>query len=236
MKVIPVIDVRGGVAVAARLGDRANYKPLSTPLASGSDPVAIARGLLELFPFETIYVADLDAIEGRGGNGELIDRLREAVPGVKLWIDSGMASVKAAGKLLERSKVCVVVGSESVTSLRAAESLFRLAPNHSVISLDLDGEGFIGPYELLTSPQVWPRSVIAMSIACVGSGDGPALEYVRDICKLGGQQRHVYAAGGIRDVADCEAACEAGAYGVLIATALHSEKIKADDLGVIAGL
>ena len=66
MDVIPVIDVRHGMAVHARQGQRDQYKPLETPLAQRSDPVAVARGFLSLFPFRAIYVADLDGIEGRG--------------------------------------------------------------------------------------------------------------------------------------------------------------------------
>ena len=37
MDVIPVIDVRHGLAVAAVRGQRADYRPLVTPLAEGSD-------------------------------------------------------------------------------------------------------------------------------------------------------------------------------------------------------
>ena len=78
MDVIPVIDVRHGVAVHARQGQRAAYRPLETPLARGTDPVAVARGFLSLFPFRTMYVADLDGIEGRGRNAELPRQLAAA--------------------------------------------------------------------------------------------------------------------------------------------------------------
>ena len=44
MDVIPVIDVRHGLAVAAVRGQRADYRPLVTPLAAGSDPADVARG------------------------------------------------------------------------------------------------------------------------------------------------------------------------------------------------
>src|SRR4029079_18115661 len=71
MDVIPVIDVRHGLAVAAVRGQRADYKPLATPLAAGSDPAAVARGYAALFTFPVLYVADLDGIEGRGRNANL---------------------------------------------------------------------------------------------------------------------------------------------------------------------
>jgi hypothetical protein len=90
MQVIPVIDIRGGVAVAAVRGDRARYRPLETPLApSTADPVGVALGLRTLFPFRTLYIADLDGIEGRGADLAMHERLTAAWPGAELWIDDG---------------------------------------------------------------------------------------------------------------------------------------------------
>ena len=91
MQVIPVIDVRGGLAVAAVRGDRARYRPLETPLAASADPVAVAQGLRALFPVPRLYVADLDGIEGRGADHAMQARLAAAWPGSELWIDDGSA-------------------------------------------------------------------------------------------------------------------------------------------------
>ena len=62
-KSIPVIDLKGGVVVRARHGDRASYRPIETPLSRTSEPLDVVAGLLSLHPFRTLYVADLDAIE-----------------------------------------------------------------------------------------------------------------------------------------------------------------------------
>ena len=66
MQVIPVIDLMGGEVVRARMGDRASYRPIESPLSPTSDPVDVVRGLLAAYPFPTLYVADLDAIRARG--------------------------------------------------------------------------------------------------------------------------------------------------------------------------
>ena len=92
MHVIPVIDVKGGVAVAARGGNRADYRPVETPLAKGSDPLAIARGFLALHPFDTLYVADLDGIAGGECDTASIEDLRAAFPGLQLMVDDGSAT------------------------------------------------------------------------------------------------------------------------------------------------
>ncbi len=104
MDVIPVIDVRHGVAVAAVRGRRADYKPLVTPLAAGSDPAAIARGYAALFTFPLLYVADLDGIEGRGRNADLARELARAVPGTRLWIDDGTPAADAARRIADETQ------------------------------------------------------------------------------------------------------------------------------------
>ena len=80
MQAIPVIDLMGGRVVRARMGDRASYRPLESPLSPTSDAVAVVRGLLAVYPFPTLYVADLDAIEGDGDNFPTLRRIRAEFP------------------------------------------------------------------------------------------------------------------------------------------------------------
>lgn len=243
MHIIPVIDVRYGVAVRAVAGDRGTYQPLETPLAStdgmsfrgqahgsgpissdrtGLAPIAVALGYRNLHPFSTIYVADLDGIEGRGGNAGLAQSLVGALPDVEVWIDAGRTTLD------RNSWATTVIGSESLAAAAAI-------PPSAVLSLDFRGGDFVGPAGLLQRAELWPSRVIVMTLARVGRGEGPDLDRVADIAKRA-PGRQVYAAGGIRDVADLRAARDAGAYGALIASALHAQKIKADDLDEIIGL
>ena len=91
MQIIPVLDLKDGTVVRAQMGERDRYRPIETPLAPGGDPVDVARGLLSVHPFQTLYIADLDAIEGRGDNELAIGRLRQALPRMSLWVDNGIA-------------------------------------------------------------------------------------------------------------------------------------------------
>ena len=229
MDVIPVIDVRHGVAVHARQGRRSDYLPLKTPLAQGSDPVAVARGFLSLFPVRTLYVADLDGIEGRGRDAELAGRLAAAMPGVALWIDDGALSDEA-----RPGGVVPVVGSESLAGANDVERLGDEPPDRFVLSLDFRGDSFLGPQALLDNAACWPQRVIVMTLARVGAGAGPDLQRVAGIVARAGARR-VYAAGGVRYLKDLEALRAAGAAGALVATALHAGTITAGDLVEIAG-
>ncbi len=119
-------------------------------------------------------------------------------------------------------------------SVEDLAALRRLPADRYVLSLDFFGDRFAGPEELLADAACWPDRIIVMTLARVGSGAGPDLARVADIVARAGAGS-VYAAGGVRDRADVEALREAGAAGVLVASALHAQKITAGDLKEIAG-
>ena len=76
-EVIPVVDLMGGLVVHARAGERDRYRPLESPLAASSEPADVVRGLLALHPFRSLYIADLDAIQGRGDHVAAVRALKE---------------------------------------------------------------------------------------------------------------------------------------------------------------
>jgi len=234
MDIIPVIDVQHGAAVRATGGRREGYGPLVTPLAEGSDPVAVALGLRSLFPFPILYVADLDGIEGRGRNADLARALAAALPGVDLWVDDGATARDAHARSPASSGAISVLGSESLKGEDELAALRALPHESYVLSLDFRGDRFDGPPALLADAGCWPGRVIVMTLARVGSSAGPDVLRIADIVGRAGKRR-VYAAGGVRDRDDIEALRAAGAAGVLLATALHSGTITAGDLMMIAG-
>jgi len=231
MQVIPVIDVREGIAVAAVRGDRSRYRPLESPLATSPDPVPVALAYRTLFPFATLYLADLDGIEGRGPNLAAQAALAAAWPGAELWIDDGSGGVPAqAGHMIKSH----VLGSESMTSLDHYLAARDSAGTSAVLSLDFHGKGFVGPTELLDDATLWPDRIIVMTLARVGSGEGPDLARLASIAACGGG-RQVYAAGGVRNADDLRAVRDTGAAGALVATALHNGAITPADLEELAG-
>jgi phosphoribosylformimino-5-aminoimidazole carboxamide ribotide isomerase len=236
MQVIPVLDIRGGQVVHAAGGDRAAYRPIETPLAEGSDPVSVAEGLLRLFPFRQLYLADLDGIGGEDPDRSTIARLTATWPDLELWVDNGARSSEEALGLLAQDRLTAVIGSETWRQPERLGELVAASSGRIVVSLDFRDDTFLGPAALLAQPQTWPDRVIAMTLARVGSGAGPDLERLKHIAALAGPARQVYAAGGVRGPDDLAALRGAGAAGALVASALHAGKIKAGDLCRIAGL
>lgn len=230
MEVIPVLDLQGGQVVHARGGQRHAYRPLRTPLSAGSAPADVLAGLLRLHPFRRVYVADLDAIERRGSHAALLASLARAHPGLEIWLDAGAAD-DAALSAVQALGLVAVLGSESQRD--AALLRARRDDPLVVLSLDFRAASFQGPAALLAETALWPRRVIAMTLAAVGGAAGPDLARVSAIAARAGD-RAVYAAGGVRDAADLAALAERGAAGALVASALHAGTLDAAALAASA--
>jgi HisA/HisF family protein len=224
MDIIPVIDLKGGQVVRARMGQRDLYRPIETPLSRTSDPVDVTRGLLSVFPFRTLYVADLDAIEGTGNNDAVLARLSAAFPALTLWVDDGIADLAAAQRFVACAQAHLVLGSEAQHDVSLVESL-KDDPR-VILSLDFRGDTFVGPTSLLETPRIWPARAIVMTLASVGSGAGPDFARLTEIRDVAGD-RHLYAAGGVRDRDDLIALQRAGIAGALVASALHDGRLAA---------
>ncbi len=225
MRIIPVIDILGGVAVRAVGGWRDEYRPLETPLAASSDPRAVAEGFLRLHAFEIIYLADLDAIMRQGADDRALLRLSAAFPKVTFWIDRGGLAPPAAANFMR------VIGSESLSPDAPAPDLSK--ERNAILSLDFDAGGFRGPPELEREPALWPPRIILMTLAKIGGGRGPDCARLSEIKALAGS-REVYAAGGLRGAADLAGLAGLGVAGALVATALHEGRVGASELAAYA--
>ena len=227
MEIIPVIDLKDGLVVRARMGQRDQYRPIETPLAPSSDPVDVVRGLLAVAAFRTLYVADLDAIERKGDAKTALARVKSAFPQLGIWVDNGLADAAAAQAFLDAGRDHLVLGSEAQADHRLVESL-RDDPR-VILSLDFRGDNFIGPPSLLATPEIWPQRIIVMTLARVGSAAGPDLERLAAIRRIT-ENRQIYAAGGIRDAVDLAAIKHAGIAGALVASSLHDGRLTRADI------
>jgi uncharacterized protein related to proFAR isomerase len=235
VQVIPVIDIRHGVVVHAIGGDRANYRPIVSPLFEGHDPRDATSGLMALHPFPVIYIADLDGIEGRGANGAAIEALARSRPGVGFWVDCGAHTVEDVALVCALGdNATVVIGSETGIGPAQLGRLTGAFPGRIVLSLDFRGDHFQGEPTVLAEPAVWPQRVIAMTLGSVGRAAGPDVVRIADLKRRSPGSR-VSAAGGIRNRGDLDAARRAGACGALISTALHAHTITAGDLTEVTG-
>ncbi len=227
LEVIPVIDLKSKQVVRAKMGERHLYAPIVTPLSATSAPRDVIAGFLSLHPFRAIYIADLDAIEGREAHREILTELKTDFPALDFWIDPGVRFLSDARLWLKLEKVHLVIGSET---WRDASELAQLRDDPRVIlSLDFRGDEFQGEPAILNDENLWPSRLIVMTLARVGSDAGPDLEQLKTIIEKA-KSRAVYAAGGLRGNDDLRLLRETGAAGVLVASALHDGRLSRDDL------
>jgi phosphoribosylformimino-5-aminoimidazole carboxamide ribotide isomerase len=228
LDVIPVIDLKGGQVVRALRGERHLYAPIKTPLSPTSRPADVVAGFLALHDFRTIYVADLDAIEGRGTHAAGIAELEAAFPEVSFWVDAGIGTGAEATAWLAAHRGDLVLGSES---LRDADLVARLSTwPRSLVSLDFRGAQFQGLAHLAEDATLWPARLIVMTLARVGSHAGPDLDRLEEIRAKSRNRHRIYAAGGVRGPEDLRLLEQAGMAGVLVASALHEGRIDAKHL------
>lgn len=235
--VIPVLDLKDGVVVHARAGKqahagkRAEYRPIATPFGPPHDAPAIARALLGITFSPTLYIADLDAILGRGRNFGICRDLAQALPGTELWIDAGFAQASDCAVWLPLGAT-LVIGSETVASLEAFEDLRASFGGRLVLSLDFDEQGLRGPEDLLDNPALWPERIILMSLGRVGTETGPDVARLEDaLARADG--RAVYVAGGVAGLDDVDAVARGGAAGALAATALHAGALTQKEIAAL---
>jgi phosphoribosylformimino-5-aminoimidazole carboxamide ribotide isomerase len=222
--IVPVLDLKGGQVVHARAGERARYQPIRTPLAAGSEPPAVLDGLLSLAPFRRVYIADIDAIEGQGDHHGVVAALARRYPDVEFWLDGGFAGADdAVAACAER--VAPVLGSETLPDMAAlGDAVSRLGRGNCVLSLDYRGERFVGPAAIEATAALWPDHIIAMTLSRVGSGAGPDIARLAALQQRAGA-RLLFAAGGVRDIADIGRLAAMGVAGALVASALHDGRL-----------
>lgn len=217
MKIIPVIDLKAGQVVHAVRGMRNCYQPIQlfSQITQSSEPALVIEDLLRLYPFDNCYIADLDAICGEASQKILIDHLQEQFPRIEFWLDNG-AQLSQIENIQTRRKT--VIGTESQ----------RLPPypikQEYVLSLDFNSQA-LGISSWFSEHQYWPATVIVMTLAQVGSNNGPDWQKLSELLDKHPDKKFI-AAGGIRHGEDLQRLDDMGLTGALVATALHSGAIE----------
>jgi phosphoribosylformimino-5-aminoimidazole carboxamide ribotide isomerase len=249
MRILPVIDLMQGQVVRGIAGNRAAYRPIESRLASGSSPVAIARGLITAFAADEIYVADLDAIAGAEPDWKSYSELLGC--GLSLWIDAGISDVDRARKLCEFGSgasqrfAAVIAGLESLVDENSLSKLLdAVGPQRLVFSLDLRaGQPLarfaawqkLAPLEIARAAILaGVRRMIVLDLAGVGVGGGvPTLELCRAIRTVA-PQVEITTGGGVRGIDDLSAMADAGCEAALVASALHDGRLTPAEVATLS--
>lgn len=232
MKIIPVIDLLNGIVVHAKKGDRKHYQPIQSQLADSSKPLDIVDALLGYYPFQQLYIADLDAIQKTGiNNSDVIKTIARHYPQLELWIDAGISSIQESD-IWHGQYFNLILGSENFSALENFLAVKNYLDNNFILSLDYLPDGYHGPAELLENTDYWPQNVLLMSLTHVGANQGVDTNLLHRF-KFFAQQYKLYAAGGVRNTSDLNTIKQMGYHGALLASALHAKQITAQELAAV---
>ncbi len=228
MLIIPVIDLSRGMVVHAKQGQRASYQPITSVISTSAEPEPVLSSFLELYPFKTIYIADLDAIQGMTGQNSLISEIASHYKQCEFWVDAGIESIHNRLSNYSSSNIKLILGSENKL---AKDELIALIKNNPdlILSLDFIKNKLIENSYLLEEAAIWTKQLIIMMLSRVGSNKGIDTQCLHNILKLAGNNE-IYAAGGVRNSDDLMQLNSMGVKGVLLATALHTGAITKEDL------
>lgn len=239
-RLIPVLDVMGGVVVRAVGGRRDEYRPIESKLTRSCDPLDVAAALAGATGSRELYAADLDSITGRGNSLPILRRIVEKL-GIEVWTDFGYRTYDDAAKIPNEwvPGVNPVIGSETV---RGPGEL-ALAAVHFMpfiaFSIDLrngrpvydvtDWSCALGdesdPVTGLAAAAGTPFLML-IDLARVGEAGGPGTELLCRAIKDRRPDVELIAGGGVRSWDDVDRLGEAGADGVLVSSALHDGSLK----------
>jgi len=233
LRVIPVIDILGGRVVHGYAGMRERYRPIRSRITTSVLPLDVARDLLRVYPFSEIYVADLDAIQGKGSSLPTILEFRAL--GYSTYVDLG---IRRAGDVTGavQSIDHLVVGTETLDSLA---ELGRISDSHPsvVVSLDFKSGNLLTRDPSMAEMAIedlihgvsdaGASEIIYLELSRVGTGEGagPSLE---GICRA--SPIPVLVGGGIRGPRDVAELSKLGVSGVLVATCIHSGEMTGGDI------
>jgi phosphoribosylformimino-5-aminoimidazole carboxamide ribotide isomerase len=216
-------------------GQREEYQPVRSELFPNADPAAVAQVLVERFQATWVYVADLDAIQGKLPDWHSLTGVANS--GLLLMLDAGVGDLDAA-QAVARATVAghqvdaVIVALECLRDPSDLSAVVQtIGQQRAVFSLDLFNGQPMGKCTSLTTrgpleiaDLAWDagfRRLIVLDLAAVGKGQGPStVELCRSLTA-----RHVWpqliSGGGVRGEQDLLALSRAGCDTALVASSLY---------------
>jgi len=238
LRILPVLDILGGLVVRGIGGRRHEYRPIVSRLTQSTVPLDVARAIQSEYGLSSLYLADLDAISGSLPAFSLYAQLCAA--GFQLCVDAGLGVADDAEPLIDGGVEQVVFGLETLQGPAELAAACKRHDNRLIFSLDMrDGEPLgnrdswnhgdaLSVAEQAVAAGV--RRIILLDLARVGVGRGVGTE---DLCR--GLARsypdmEIIAGGGVRDYDDLRRLQDCGVQGVLVASVLHDRRITVQQL------
>jgi phosphoribosylformimino-5-aminoimidazole carboxamide ribotide isomerase len=213
MDVVLAMDLKGGLVVHGRKGERKSYRPLTWGLSRSAEPVRYLETLRPRF----LYVADLDRITGSGSHDAEIAECCGLVE--RCYVDRGISS---PADYIGGKEIVNVVGTET-----AGDDLSVYSGGF--LSLDLkDGTVIPGnrdPVAVLQEASTLSfDGCLVLNLGSVGTGEGLPPESLLNAFR-NAYGRTLMFGGGVAGESDLDRLRDSGFDAAVIATAVHRKTI-----------
>lgn len=224
LEIIPVLDLMNSIPVSGKAGNRGTYTPLNSVFASNSEPVSIANNL-KINGAKQIYIADLDLIEKKGHNLDVIKMINTILP---VMLDSGIKNFDSFKFYLDYAYK-LIVATETLDSIEELHKIFDKFPKERIVvsvdiknnklfsqNLDISLTDFKDELKIID-----PNEIILLDISKVGTKSGFNKELINDFSEF---KDKIILGGGINkeEISDIN---KFGIKKVLIGSALHNGDI-----------
>ncbi len=217
MLIIPAIDIKNGKCVRLSQGD------MNKETVYSDDPVAMADRWVEAGA-RRLHIVDLDgAVNGRPSNADVVHAIAEAHPDVPLQVGGGIRDEDSIQTYLDVGVSFVIIGTRAVTTPHFVSDVCLEFPGHIIVGLDAkngklatNGWSKLSHHDANDMAQRFEEEGVAAIIFTDIGRDGMLnnvnVKATVDICQ--NITIPVIASGGISDMEDIKALCEAGEEGI----------------------
>ena len=213
MNIIPAIDLKKGKVVRAIHGDRASYEPIDLVTSHSSNPISFIKTLIIRYKPSTIYLADLDLLDGQGNNVDIIYKIANMFRNKIFWVDVGAKKIKK----LNIKNITPILCSESCEDIRLINYVYK---DH-IHSYDYKNQ-FLGTQYFKKFRSSYKKKVIFMNISDVGNKKGPDFRYLRGMLKY--SKTEYYVGGGVNSILDIHKLSKMNISGVIVSSLLMRKK------------
>ena len=213
MKIILAVDLKDGMVVHGKSGNRDEYAPLNWGLSPSAEP----HSYIAVMKPKYLYVADLDRIGFCGDHTETILRLAGSVS--EMYVDRG---TEIPEEYLP-SPIKTIVGTETIDAPFEEFEGGYLSIDIKEGSVIPNGEE---PAAFLASVADTPfEGFIILNISSVGTESGIDRGFVERLRAV--TKKPLFYGGGVRSEEDLRVLADAGFDGAIISTAVHKGAIPA---------
>lgn len=244
MDAVGVIDIKDGIVVQAKAGERDKYAEVESRIiaAEAKTPLSAAAAFYNKLGLRKIYIADLDAImsSNRKNNLAQIKEIKSEFSDLEIILDAGFNENFSPGKYLSDFLDYAVVATESLFDLSFLERLKNFSSS-IIISIDLKDGKLIHNIEEWDDKNINQiiaqirdmgfKKFIILDLASVGTAGGIS-DYIIELKKEFPELDFI-TGGGVKDYRDIKNLKKLKFSGVLIATAFHNGSLGRKEVKLI---